>query len=194
MEKLIKFITKNSGDEAVSITVKKNQTLFFEGDECKKVGFIISGKISIVSYFSEGSEVVYNVLEKGQMFGSNLIFSSSPYYRGDVIALEDSEILYVTKEDLLKMLSQDPKFLEAYLQTQSDFSKNLNFKIKLLTISSAKERLVYYLTFHKKEITYKSVTKLAKELYITRESLSRTMYKMEKNSELEIANKKIRLK
>ena len=194
MNKLVNFITKNSGIECEEIVARKNQTLFFEGDECKKVGLIISGKISIASYFSDGQEVIYNILGKGEMFGNNLIFSSEPFYRGDVVALEESTICYIRKENLFEALSSNPEFLELYLKQQSDFSKQLNFKIKLLTINNAKDRLTYYLTFNNKEIKYNSVTKLAKELYLKRETLSRTMYKMADEGLIEIDHKTIRLK
>ena len=194
MNNLIKFIVKNSGIHYDEITAERNQTLFFEGDECKKVGIIISGKINIISYFSDGKEVVYSELTKNQMFGNNLIFSSEPFYRGDVVAMEKSVIYYVSREELMKALSASPEFLELYLKQQSDFSKTLNFKIKLLTIGNARDRFLYYLTFYNKQISYKSVTKLAKELYLTRESLSRTMYKMAKDGEIKIENKTITLK
>lgn len=194
MNKLVNYLTKESLNNHGSISAKKNQTIFFEGDECHKVGIILSGKVSIISYFDEGKEVIYNTLGKGEMFGSNLIFSSSPYYRGDVVAIEESEIVYINKEELLSLLKNDTSILELYLKQQSDFSKRLNFKIKLLTIDSAKERIKYYLTFNKNEIEYKSITKLAKELYLSRETTSRTLYKMDKDGDIKIANKKIILK
>ena len=194
MDKLVRLLKKNSGIQYSEFHARKNQTLFFEGDECHKIGIVISGKINIVSYLDDGQEVVYNTLSKDEMFGNNLIFSSSPFYRGDVVALEETDVVYVEKEDLLKALSGDQEFLETYLMKQSDFSKKLNFKIKLLTIDSAKERIKYYLTFNKGKIEYKSITKLSKELYLTRETLSRTLYKMSRDNEIELANKTIVLK
>lgn len=194
MNNLAKFLTKNSGIKYDSISTKRNQTLFFEGDECKNIGLVISGKVIIVSYLSDGKEVIYNELGKGEMFGNNLIFSSEPFYRGDVVATDESEIVYIEKEELLKALSQNVGLLEMFLKYQSDFSKNLNFKIKLLTLSGAEERLRYYLTVNKGQVSYKSVTKLSKELYLSRETLSRTIYKMEKKGLVEIDQKTLRLK
>ena len=157
---------------------KAGKTIFLENDTCKSIAAVKSGEISIKSYFSNGKEVTYNVLKEGQMFGNNLVFSSNPRYRGDVISLKDSEIWFLSKENLLKILKNDEEFLVLYLTQQSDFSKTLNFKIKLLTISSAEDRLLYYLTFNKNRIAYKSITKLADELYLSRESLSRTITKL----------------
>jgi len=174
-------------------TYKTQETIFFENDTCISVGIVKSGEISIKSYFANGKEVTYNVLEEGQMFGNNLVFSSTPRYRGDVISQKQSEIWFINRENLLKLLKQDDELLVLYLTQQSDFSKNLNFKIKLLTISSAEDRLAYYLTFNKGKITYKSITKLANELYLTRESLSRTITKMVKEKKITQVSKTLKL-
>lgn len=169
------------------------ETLFLENDTCKSLGIVKSGVISIKSYFSNGKEVVYNVLEKGQMFGNNLIFSSNPAYRGDVVAEKPSEVYFITKENLFKLLRNDEKMLEEYLTEQSDFSKTLNLKIKLLTIQAAKDRVIYYLTFNKGFIRYKTITKLANELFLTRESLSRTLKKLVDEKTIKIDRKVITL-
>lgn len=174
-------------------TYKPQETIFFENDTCISVGIVKSGEISIKSYFANGKEVTYNVLEEGQMFGNSLVFSSTPRYRGDVISQKQSEIWFISRENLLKLLKQDNELLVLYLTQQSDFSKNLNFKIKLLTISSAEDRLAYYLTFNKGKITYKSITKLANELYLTRESLSRTITKMVKEKKITQVSKTLKL-
>ena len=168
---------------------KKNTTIFFENDICVSVGIVKDGEISIKSYFSNGKEVTYNSLKNGELFGNNLIFSSSPFYRGDVIALTDVIIYFINKDNLLKLMKEDNDLLIAYLTNQSDFSKNLNFKIKLLTISSAEDRLIYYLTFNKNKLAYKSITKLADELYLSRESLSRTIAKLTKDHKIKRVGK-----
>ena len=172
---------------------KPQETIFLENDTCISVGIVKSGEISIKSYFASGKEVTYNVLEEGQMFGNNLVFSSTPRYRGDVISQKQSEIWFISRGNLLKLLKQDDELLALYLTQQSDFSKSLNFKIKLLTISSAEDRLTYYLTFNKGKITYKSITKLANELYLTRESLSRTITKMVKEKKITQLSKTLKL-
>lgn len=172
---------------------KTAETIFLENDTCKSVGIVKIGEISIKSYFANGKEVTYNTLKEGQMFGNNLIFSSTPKYRGDVIAQKESEIWFISKDNLLKLLKLDETFLLEYFTQQSDFSKTLNLKIKLLTISVAEDRLVYYLTFNKNKLTYKSITKLANELYLSRESLSRTITKLVKNKKIKKIGKTLEL-
>ena len=172
---------------------KKGETIFFEGDECKTIGVVEQGEVSIKSYFANGKEVIYNTIQRGEMFGSNLIFSSNPHYRGDVISEQDSTIFFMNKESLLSIMQKDIEFLNLYLTRQSDFSKTLNLKIKLLTISVASDRLIYFLTINKNKIQYKSITKLANELYLTRESLSRTLKKLKENKIINVSKKTITL-
>ena len=175
--KILDYIekNKNSVEEA---TYQKGETIFYENDLCFKVGVVKNGEITIRSFFANGKEVTYNTITKGQMFGNNLIYSSNPYYRGDVISETNSTVFFINKETLLKMLSGDSDFLQEYLTEQSDFSKQLNLKIKLLTINNAEDRLIYYLTINKGTISYKTITTLANELFLTRESLSRTIKKL----------------
>ena len=127
------------------------------------------------------------------MFGNNLIFSTSPYYRGDVICVEESKIIFATKEQMLKILKEDEEFLETFLAKQADFSKQLNLQIKLLSISSAKDRVLYYLTFNKGFLRYKSITSLASTLFLARETLSRTLTNLADEKTIQIKNKTIKL-
>ena len=186
-------LIKNHLDKVTKKTYSTGELIFSENESCNKVGIVIKGEISIKSYFSNGQEVTYNVIKSGQMFGNNLIFSSKPAYRGDVIADTDSEIYFVNKENLLLIMKEDDEFLMKYLAMQSDFSKTLNLKIKLLTISSANDRLLYYLTFNNNKISYKTITKLANELYLTRESLSRTIKYLKDKKIIKIDSKTITL-
>ena len=160
----------------------KNQTIFKEGEECMGIAILIEGKVQIVSYSFSGKEVVFNTIDKNQIFGNNLLFSSDPTYKGNVISILKSTIVFINKENLISLLSSNQRFLKEYLKIQSDFGKHLNSTIKLFSIDSASERFSYYLYIHKGEIEYKSITALANELNLKRETLSRLISKLEKEN------------
>ena len=167
--------------EEKHLTFKKytpNKTIFKEGDKCFNIGIILEGSIKIVSYSLLGNELVFNILNKDQIFGNNLVFSSYPYYKGDIIATTNTTIAYINKNDLLKILKNNNSFLEEYLKMQSDFGKELNSKIKLLSFNSAKERLLFFLEENDGSYEFKTISALAKELNLERESLSRTITKL----------------
>jgi len=163
----------------------KNDVLHREGETCEEITIVSEGKIKIVSYSFSGKEIVFNELGKNQIFGNNLLFSSEPNYKGDVVSVDKSIVVTIKKDDLITLLSSNKEFLKEYLKIQSDFGKSLNSRIKLLSIDSALERFEYYLYINKGEVDFKSVTTLASELGLKRETLSRLISKLEKENVVE---------
>ena len=172
---LLQVLTKKEHKLVKGYQVTKNSVINHEGDLCENVGVIISGKVDIVSYSFQGKEQILNSLKAGDIFGNNLIFSSEPIYRGDVIAKEKCVIAFINKENLIYLLQNNQEFLTLYLKAQSDFGKSLNARIQLLSFTNAEERLVYYASKNDNVIIFKNVTTLAAQIGIQRETLSRLL-------------------
>ena len=191
MEKLTHLLTDDEKRRLKIVHLHKNEILFNEGDQCLNIGLVFRGELKIVSYLENGVEIIYNIIKEQQMFGNNLIFSSDPTFRGDVIANTESYLYLIPKERLLELLRENQEFLIGYLNAQSDFGKSLNLNIKLLTLNNAKERVLYYLKTNKDKIDFKSITDLAKQLFLTREVLSRTLHNLEREHIISIKDKTI---
>ena len=163
-------------------SLKKNDILYREDEKCESISIVVSGEIKISTTSFEGKELIYNVLSKNDVFGNNLIFSDEPFYKGDVIATKDSTIVIIKRENLLTLLQSNREFMISYLNVHSNFSKKLNSTIKLLSYSSAEERLRFYLFNNGGSIKVKSVSELANILHLQRETLSRLLTKLEKEN------------
>lgn len=172
---LLNVLTKKEHKLVKGYQVTKNSVIHHEGDTCESIGVIVSGKVDIVSYSFQGKELILNSLKAGEIFGNNLIFSSEPIYKGDVIAKEKCVIAFINKENLLFLLQNNKDFLELYLKAQSDFGKSLNARIQLLSFTNAEERLQYYASKNDNVIIFKNVTTLAAQIGIQRETLSRLL-------------------
>ena len=172
---LLNVLTKKEHKLVKGYQVTKNSVIHHEGDTCESIGVIVSGKVDVVSYSFQGKELVLNSLKAGEIFGNNLIFSSEPIYKGDVIAKEKCVIAFINKENLLYLLQNNKDFLELYLKAQSDFGKSLNARIQLLSFTNAEERLQYYASKNDNVIVFKNVTTLAAQIGIQRETLSRLL-------------------
>ena len=79
----------------------KDEILFHEGDKCNSVGILISGELIISSYTFNGHEIVFNDIKENDIFGNNLIFSSYPFYKGNLIAKKDSLIAFINESLLI---------------------------------------------------------------------------------------------
>ena len=184
MVSLLDTLTKEELTRVKITTLKKEQILFNEGDVCECVGLVVSGEVEIVSYSFAGKEIVFNHLTPGMIFGNNLLFSSEPRYKGSVIAKKPAKIGLIFKKDLISLFKSNETFMLKYLQYQSDTSKQLNNKIKLLSLDKAEERFFYYAYSQGDVIQYSTITKLAASLSLQRETLSRLISKLEKEKKI----------
>ena len=172
---LLNVLSKKEHQMVKGYQIAKGNIIFHEGDVCESIGIIISGKIDIVSYSFQGKELLINSLKAGEIFGNNLIFSSSPIYKGDVIAKEKCVVAFINKENLVYLLQNNSEFLDLYLQAQSDKAKLLTARIQLLSFPNAEERLFYCASRNHNVIEFKNVTTLAATLGVQRETLSRLL-------------------
>ncbi|MBO4918708.1 MAG: Crp/Fnr family transcriptional regulator [Erysipelotrichaceae bacterium] len=164
--------------------LSKGETLFYEDERCDCIGIIVSGSVQIVSYLPDGKQIIYNTLKEGEIFGNNLVFSSDPFYKGNIIAAQDTTVALLKRDDLLNILEGNKEFMVEYLRIQSNFSKELNSRIRLLSLENAEDRFLYYMHIHKNKITYRSVSDLAGQLYLERETLSRLLSRFVKEKRI----------
>ena len=178
MSNLLETLTKEELSKVKIVSLTKEQILFSEGDQCESIGVVVEGEIEIISYSYGGKEIIFNHLYSGMVFGNNLIFSSKPVYKGSVIAKKPAKVALIYKNTLFSILKNNGDFLLKYLQYQSDMGKDLNGKIKLLSLDNAEERFFYYLHSQNGVIAYQSITKLAATLSLQRETLSRLISRL----------------
>ena len=188
---ILSTLTKEEQKYLEVKSLNRGEFLFREGQLCTHIAIVVSGQVKISSMNYSGSEVIFNVLNKGEMFGNNLIFSDEQTYKGDVVALKDSTIVLIKKENLENILQSNKEFLLMYLNIQSNFGKKLNSTIKMLSFSSAEERFKYYLHESKGEIEFHTVTELADILHLKRETLSRILTELEKENAIRRSPHKI---
>ena len=188
---LLNVLSKQEHKLVKGYQVAKGSTIYHEGDVCENIGIIISGKIDIVSYSFQGKELLLNSLKAGDIFGNNLLFSSEPVYRGDIVAKEKCVIAFINKDNLVSLLQNNKEFLSLYLKAQSDMGKALNARIQLLSLVNAEERLFYYASKSNNVIIFKNVTTLAATLGVQRETLSRLLTVLVKKHQIKKEKGKI---
>lgn len=161
----------------------EGKIVFHEKDYCDKLGFVLEGELKLVHYSYEGKAIILGALKKGDFFGDFLIFSSHPYYPGDLISVTKTKIAMIKRDDLIKYLQEDSKLQEFYLQQLSEKALTLNMHNKLLGLPTLRERIILYLENYstkteKKKVYTPSKTDLAMYLNVQRPSLSRELKNM----------------
>lgn len=158
--------------------------IHFPEEECLQVELILEGKVVIERYDFEGRNLRVAQLNKGSIIGGNLLFSRNPRYMLQVLALTETRLLVLTKENLLNLISQKTEFLQRYLEFMSDNAFLLGNKLNNFTKKTIRESLMIYLLDEKRKqqsnniILPNSKKDIATFIGVQRTSVSRELAKM----------------
>lgn len=179
--KLSTFITKYvnlSDGELESITskfksktIKKNSYLLEKGSICKDIVFVNKGCLRLF-YLQDGIEIsVWFAFEQSSAIEIYSFISENPtnYF---LQAIEDSEVLYLSKTELNKLYLQHPKMQEMMRNFWEDVILNLIDRFTALQTDSAEKR---YLDLLSKPAYLETIPQkyLASFIGVTPTSLSR---------------------
>lgn len=177
------------------ISYKKNVMIVNEGDICINIGFLLEGSLSVSNTLPDFNESIIQVLNKGDVFGENLIFSDNPYYPGNIYANNNCQIAFISKNNFLNLLSSNTIFRDYYITLLSKKFISMQERIKVLSQNSLYNKVLFYFEMisqktHSKSIKIKSIDYISKYLNVPRPSVSRVISKLIEDKKI-IKNKKI---
>lgn len=173
--------------DSINYTIKffhKDENIAIEEDPCNSLGIIISGNVEIQKIFASGKVITIDRLKQGNIFGEVIIFSSIKKYPATITAVQEASIMFISKEEILRLCSLNSKFLNNFMSLLSNKILMLNKKIKNLSYNSIRQKISSYLLEEysrteslnlKLNISRKEMAEL---LGVPRPSLSREMIKM----------------
>lgn len=85
-------------------TFKKKAEIFSEGDTPSTVFFVKSGNVKIFKSHPDGKELITDLYKTGDFFGFESLLENS-VYQETAVAMEDSEIILIPKNDFLILLN-----------------------------------------------------------------------------------------
>ena len=85
----------------------KNDIIFEEGNLPANYYQIISGEVKMSNYNDDGREFIQGIFYKEQSFGEPPLFLNQNY-PANAIAVDDSEVLFLPKNNFLKLLEENP--------------------------------------------------------------------------------------
>jgi DNA-binding response OmpR family regulator len=88
-------------------TFRKKAELFTEGDTPATLFFVKSGNVKTFRSHPDGKELILNLYKAGDFFGFEPLLENA-VYRETAMAMEDSEIILIPKNDFLILLNSQP--------------------------------------------------------------------------------------
>lgn len=190
--------------KAVALDFYDNQVVFEKDDNIKKMGIVLEGQFNLVSQKYNGTRVIVTTLEKSEIFGEALAFSTmreSPY---DLVSSGNSKALIIPYSIFFTMCREMCDFHQALIRNMltilSDKIVMLNNKMNILNAETLKGRIsVYLLSLHKKtnSMIFDMPMKrqeLAEFLNVKRPSLSRELSNMQQEGIIDVYRSTIKIK
>lgn len=87
--------------------VRKKQYVYTEGNEPTRLYFVKTGKVKTVRTTAEGKELITGFYQAGDFFGYTTLLEGGEY-TDSALTLEDSELLYIPKDDFQQLLDGNP--------------------------------------------------------------------------------------
>ena len=156
---------------------KKNEIVFFRGDILKKIIIIIKGTARGEMQKFNGDTIVINQMKAGEVLASAFLFGKNNVFPVDLIALENSEFLFLNKEKYLNLIQSDKRLLLNFISEISNKSQYLSKRIWFnFTHKTIEEKVLSYIRENAQDDKIKflpSISALAKKFEVTRPALSR---------------------
>lgn len=158
---------------------EKDEYMAFRGDEICGIYINLKGSLVAEMLKNDGNVRRIEELKTGKIIASAFIFGEITRFPVDLVAKTNVEVLFIEKEEVVKLLKNSSKILINFLDEISNkaqfLSKNLWESLSNKTIN---QKLVEFILANEKNdifILEKSVKELAEYFNVSRPSLSRVI-------------------
>ncbi len=173
---------------AVVRQVGKGEYVFRQGEYIRSLMILGSGRLHIQKEDYWGNLNILNEIRPGEMFGEAYIVPNSDPLMNDVVATEESTILFFDMERILTVCPSACPFhtqlIKNMVYTISDKNKKLVQKISYISQRSTREKLLSYLSDEAKRQNSSSFSipfnrqQLADFLSVDRSAMSNELCKL----------------
>ncbi|WP_353094116.1 Crp/Fnr family transcriptional regulator [Tissierella praeacuta] len=181
------------------INYKKNDIIAIEEDDCSSLGIILSGTVEIHKPFPSGKILTINNFEAGNVFGEALIFSGRHKYPATIVSSSNSEIMYISKYDIINLMRLDDRILNNFVSVLSNRILMLNDRITNLSYDTVRKKIANIILVEYSKQKNKILTlpfcrkKMAELLNTPRPSLSRELMKMKEDGMIDYHKNNIKI-
>jgi CRP/FNR family cyclic AMP-dependent transcriptional regulator len=177
-------------------TYPKGSVILFQGDPGDSLYVLRQGRAKVVLIGEDGREVILGVLEPGAHFGELALIDDQPR-SAHVIAMEDSQLLILRREDFRRRVEANPSVAWALLTELSRRLRRADQKIGglvLLDVPGRISRLLLDLSAEssngtiEKPLTHQTIAQM---IGASRETVSRAMKDFQEEGLIRVERRRI---
>lgn len=174
----------------------RNSVILFEDDPGDSLYVVVTGQVKVVLIGEDGREVILSVLNEGNFFGEMALIDDEPR-SAHVIAMQDSNLLVLRREDFQRRLQETPTIALGLLRELSRRLRKADDKIGGLVLLDVNGRVARLLLQMADENDGKNITRrvthhtIAQMIGSSRETVSRTIRDLADRGLIDVSRKAI---
>jgi CRP-like cAMP-binding protein len=177
----------------------RNSVILFEDDPGDALYVVALGQVKVVLIGEDGREVILSVMGEGEFFGEMALIDDEPR-SAHVIAMEDSSLLVIRREDFQELLKQTPGIGLVLLRELSRRLRRVDEKVGSLVLLDVNGRVAQLLLDLADEAGSDRITRrlthhtIAQMIGSSRETVSRTMRELVDKGSITVSRREIQIR
>lgn len=119
---------------------KKKQEIFSEGDPSDWFYILTTGKVKITKLSHEGKEIIIELISPIDFFGGLAVLKGFPY-PANAVTMEDSDIIKISKHNLLKIIDRFPVIMHEITSNLGDRIREFHDTLKNIALERVELRI-----------------------------------------------------
>jgi CRP-like cAMP-binding protein len=119
---------------------KKKDDIFSEGDAPEWFYIVSTGKVKVTKISHDGKEIILEVISPHDIFGGVAVLRNFPY-PANAVAMEDSEILKISRKNLMRLVDRFPNLMYLIAMQLGDRMKSSYDSLKNIALERVEARI-----------------------------------------------------
>jgi CRP/FNR family transcriptional regulator len=123
-----------------TVTFKKRETIFSEGESPEWFYLVLEGKVKITKLSQEGKEIILEVISPTDIFGGVAVIRGFPY-PANAVAMEDTAVLRISRKNLMRVVDRFPNVMYLMALQLGDRMKSSYESLKNIALERVEARI-----------------------------------------------------
>ncbi len=160
---------------------RKGEHIAYQGSQVSHLKMLIKGRVKTEIVANSGWTLPMEEIEAPFPLAAAFLFADDNRFPIDVIATEDCEILFISKESVERQISRCSGFLRGFMAFNANRMQYISERLKIFAQKGIKAKIAYYILSKENNGIFelgRSVALLAGYFGVERPSLSRAISEM----------------
>ncbi len=175
----------------------KGDILAIQGDVCNRLIILLKGSVRGEMLDYSGRFIKIEDIYAPRALAPLFLFGTDNHFPVEVTANEDTKVLEISKDNVLKLFVKNQIFLENYMNMSANYARTLADKLFFMSFKTIRQKLATYILRLSKTQQNKAIVmglshqELATYFGVSRPSLSRELSRMQEDGIIVVENKNV---